>query len=1315
MPVAFIFQGATATTGFTGPYETHIPSTTGVYIGRAFTQTDGTIVGTVTVQFTSDDPRYSFYDLPFEANKLIGGVYPFNFDNTNVNVSKQVYIKLDSSQQDNITTLTTGIGNPNGGVTGSTGDYYGNITTKELFGPKLTGGDTVWPAISLTTEIRIATTGDGSVVVNQIMASQVTTPTRYLLTQADGTVRYTHTRVLPIEVGVNATDNHEYLILPNNVAAPYGTALNYYRDNYALGLQYIVTKDLTVLSAVFLNKGNFNTNISTWDVSNVNTLNSAFKGATSFNQPLLDWDTGNVTNMTSAFDGADAFNQSLANWNVGKVTTFSLMFGNTNSFNGSLTGWNIGATAATVTMINMFRGATAFNQDISDWNVSKVNIMTSMFFQASSFNQNLSNWERVLAPDTSTLANVTDMTSMFYFATAFNGQMNSWNVGKVASFNGMFTSAIAFNQNINTWPIGNTASTVNMEGMFLDAASYNQPLNLWNVSKVTTMKNMFKGALAFSQDLSNWERIGSSLSNVTTTEAMFSGATAFNGTVDNWNLGKVATFTSMFSSASSFDQPVENWVIGTTATNITVFGIFQNAVKFNKPLAGWERVSPTISTMSKVTVAQSMFNNATLFNQPLSNWDVGRITNFGAMFASTLNFSQELEAWNIGATATSISMSSMFSGASAFNCPLGAWDVSDVVSMNLMFQNAKSFNRNLNYWNTGLTAPSNFYTGGNTAWTGNPDWQPKWGATGPIATNNVLTGCTSIPNPALGSTGDYYVSDDDYIYGPKGSTGWGLPAIMPSDVLVGYGVPLDGNPPVGTGVDGNYYVRSNTSTFSATKFYDAKGATVATVWRPPVDLDAFILANTPPPTTTPYDTMVTIRTTSVQGNTAARNSLFSSHNIFSNVNLYSQTVTGFSVTGVSGPGGPISNAGFTVLGVTADVDYRIYLDFNASEITPQGPATLTINFITTSTPFDQEVLFEVDNIPELIYDNTKNLGTVYDNVIYVSPYAIIGLTGATGQELFLNGETLSAVNFDLYKGATLISPHTLTIGLTDLKLNIPTGALAAGTDYSIQNITVTDADSGEVIAFSPIETHATFEYVVVPLVAPTIDEEVQYYNSYVAGSSGTIATLNVSGLNDAYVLSRINESPYLVGSINVTDIQRISYQGVTALADVNLFSERTGLTAQAFSYVNPALQITNILIGSYTIKLTVIYKNSPTASILNTDMWSLDFESTIKVTSYSNTGTQLALGAFNLTSITAVIETPNTIPLLFTNESLTIEQIRTQIKNIVTSSDKYLALTSLKKTAVDEMLAVLLPLFSKTPNKMITITLPGGIRITLTS
>ena len=65
-------------------------------------------------------------------------------------------------------------------------------------------------------------------------------------------------------------------------------------------------------------------------------------------------------------------------------------------------------------MKNMFREASSFNQDISKWDVSKVEEMTGLFQDASSFNQDISSWK--LNPK------IKKSRTMFLNATAFNEQ-----------------------------------------------------------------------------------------------------------------------------------------------------------------------------------------------------------------------------------------------------------------------------------------------------------------------------------------------------------------------------------------------------------------------------------------------------------------------------------------------------------------------------------------------------------------------------------------------------------------------------------------------------------------------------------------------------------------------------------------------------------------------------------------------------------------------------------------------------------------------------------------------------------------------------
>ena len=41
----------------------------------------------------------------------------------------------------------------------------------------------------------------------------------------------------------------------------------------------------------------------------------------------------------------------------------------------------------------MFKGATSFNEDISEWDVSNVETIEYMFYKAESFDQDISKWD----------------------------------------------------------------------------------------------------------------------------------------------------------------------------------------------------------------------------------------------------------------------------------------------------------------------------------------------------------------------------------------------------------------------------------------------------------------------------------------------------------------------------------------------------------------------------------------------------------------------------------------------------------------------------------------------------------------------------------------------------------------------------------------------------------------------------------------------------------------------------------------------------------------------------------------------------------
>jgi surface protein len=346
---------------------------------------------------------------------------------------------------------------------------------------------------------------------------------------------------------------------------------SYLQNNhtYATEGTYTVNITGTIIGFRFNNIGDRNKiqNITQWGNLTLGSNGGYFYGCSNLTSSATDAPNMAGASLYRIFRSATLFNGNISNWNISGITSLEEAFSDAKSFNSDLSSWD---TSSITTLRYAFAGAISFNRNISSWNTSNVNTIYNTFNGATSFNQDINNW------DTS---KVTTMSSLFYLASSFNQNLSNWNTCNVTDMNYMFQEASSFNGNISTW----NTSKVTLMGSMFRSTPFNQDISNWNTSSVTTMSSMFRDATAFNQDISNWDT-----SKVGTMYEMFRSATSFNQDISNWDTSKVGTMYNMFSGSTSFNQNIGNWNVSNVSNMQNMFsGVTLSTANYDSLLQGW--------------------------------------------------------------------------------------------------------------------------------------------------------------------------------------------------------------------------------------------------------------------------------------------------------------------------------------------------------------------------------------------------------------------------------------------------------------------------------------------------------------------------------------------------------------------------------------------------------------------------------------------------------------------------------------------------------------------------------------------------------
>ena len=303
-----------------------------------------------------------------------------------------------------------------------------------------------------------------------------------------------------------------------------------------------------------------------------------------------------VTDMSQMFSRASAFNADISKWDVSRVTDMRDMFLGAASFKSDISKWDVSGVTK---MSGMFRWATSFNADVSKWDVSSVTNMDYMFWDATSFKRKLCGPAWVHSKATKTV--------MF---SSSSGSIPAAECAAVLGIDNPGVFAPQSNKELEnavdeyleesprgTWPDGpygpmeewDVSRITDMSELFYDAKAFNADISKWDVSKVESMSMMFLYAQKFTKDISKWD-----VSRVKNMKGMFQLASSFNGDISKWDVSSVTDMRGMFQHAAAFNCDISQWDVSRVKD---MRGMFVLAQAFSQKLCGSAWVHSTADKM----------------------------------------------------------------------------------------------------------------------------------------------------------------------------------------------------------------------------------------------------------------------------------------------------------------------------------------------------------------------------------------------------------------------------------------------------------------------------------------------------------------------------------------------------------------------------------------------------------------------------------------------------------------------------------------------------------------------------------------------
>ena len=485
----------------------------------------------------------------------------------------------------------------------------------------------------------------------------------------------------------------------------------------------LCTTLVTDMSRPFSFQTDFNTNINFWDTSNVTNMRNLFECRffplmfskiyligmylmllicfqclvllDHLIKMLIQLETSSVTNMRMMFNNATAFNQDIGNWDTSNVTT----------------------------MIGMFSDASAFNQNLSTWCVSNiVSEPTSFALNSALTNANKPKWGKEFTisltngSQSQTVTATNAIIPIQYKATPIcNGatSINASNlpIGVTATLNnnvidisGTPTAQSSGTYNYSLTVSGTTRSSIVTGTISVLASSTLATSTTCSIS-ITGIQGPQSQTVSQSVAIQNvayqfasnncTDTLSATASNLppgvtmnfSNNQAVISG-TPSNQASGTYNYGITASNSSTSTTVSGTISVV---VSSTTSTNTNIY--FENGTCKcpNANVGETGTISGTLYTVVDNSTIQG------LVIMVISIYVPSKVTNMSGVFNSKTSFNTNINFWD---TSNVTDMNAMFYNATAFNQNISSWDTSKVVNMHRLFYLATSFNQPIGNWNT---------------------------------------------------------------------------------------------------------------------------------------------------------------------------------------------------------------------------------------------------------------------------------------------------------------------------------------------------------------------------------------------------------------------------------------------------------------------------------------------------------------------------------------------------------------------------------------------------------------------------------------